>query len=545
MPKFKWLAALVVLAVILAGPLAAQQGGIEGTYRFLKEQPSGTTPSKGSKILLTLLDEGQVDIALSRPGEIVTDSGTYKLNGERISLELPAIGISIKAGPWSLRDEVLSLPIQLFSDKPGTSQWQRIKPEGGAVQVFFARVNDDLERGVPPPEAVKDAADAAKAKDGRITGCEVDPKGEACVIVYEDGHRECLLVATKTSTNRRPTPRPMAPMAADPRTHLICQPHTDPDDPPNKKAIVWAPFNSAPYWSYKESLWNRALGKGRQPVGKIQSFREAGEDLPLIEGKLRSAHYEVTVLKDEAATAKALFEAIMAAGKNPGVLYIASHGTATDGGLIATGAYLGDIEKEGDIHKFLTDAECQRIVRESLPSGYESAADFMGVNALRNQTFLTMWFQATRNIPVAFVAINASFFRRMRDHDGLDLKDSFFYNDSCSSADAERLMEAIGARAYLGRTGPVETRAAAAEAKYLFSSIWRLTVCVTEAVGRMRHAIEAQISVYPEDQVLADVPLGQHEKLRLFGPLRQGPITDVKDVFNPLEKVEIPDATVL
>jgi len=542
MPRLTW-SVLVVWAAVLGQPVAAQQGGIEGAYRFVKDQPSGTAPSEGAEVLLSFGPGGQLDITLSRPGEVVTDTGTYQVNGERISLELPAIGTAAQDGPWSLRDDLLTLPFQLFSDEAGTSEWQRLKPEGGAVQVFFGRVNDELEQGTAPAEAATQAAEAAQAADERITQCEVTPKGEACTITYDDGHRECLVVATKTTTDRQPAPLPMAPMAGDPRTHLVCQPHTAPDDPPNKTAIIWAPFDTAPYYAYEDSLWSSITGGARPMVGRVHSFQEAGEDLPLLERKLRSAHYEVTVLQDRAATAKALYDAIMAAGKNPGVLYISSHGVGGGGGLIATGAYLGTVERESGVHRFSTDPACQRAVRESFPPGYEHTALAEGLDAERQGSVLAMWFQSTRRVPVAFVAISGAFFQRMRERDGVDLSSSLVYNDCCSTADAQGLLEAFRARAYIGHTGAVESKAAAAEAKYVFSAIRRPTVCVTEAVGRMRHAIQAQMSVYPEDQVLAKVPMVQHEKLKLFGPPKQ--MLEVKDIWDPLEKPEIPDATVL
>jgi len=536
-----WLALPVMLSLPL-GPLAAQQGTLEGAYRFVQDQPSGTAPSEGAEVLLSFGPRGQLDITLQRPGEVVTDTGTYRVNGERISLELPAVGTKAQDGAWRLQDDLLTLPFQLFSDEAGTSQWRRVKAEGGAVQVFFDRVNDGLEGGAAPAEAAAQAAEAAKAADQHITACEVAPQGEACVMTYDDGHRECLLVATKTATERQPTPLPMGPMAGDPRTHLVCQPRTAPDDPPNKTAIIWAPFDTAPYYAYEDSLWSSLTGGPRPMVGKVHSFQETGEDLPLLERKLRSAHYEVKVVQDRAATAKALHEAIMAVGGNPGVLYISSHG-ARGGGLIATGAFLGTAEAESRVHKFGTDPECQRVVRETFPPGYERTAEAHGIDAERQGSVVAMWFQTTRRVPVAFVGISSAFINLMRTQDGADFSRSFVYDDCCNSADDQRLLEAFGARAYLGHTGPVQSKAAAAEAKYMFSALRRPTVCVTEAVGRMRHAIEAQQSVYPEDQLLAEVPMEQHERLKLFGPPKQAP--GVEDLWDPLEKPPVPDAIIL
>ncbi len=520
--RFRTLTALSVL-VVAAGLVASAvaQPDIVGLYRFIEDQPADISAAEGAEILLKVEAQGLMYVGASMPGNVLTTQGTYTLNGNLISLDFPELGKSAQNRPWSLEDAILILPLQFIGDGEGTSKWEVVPTGDGPVVRFFQVVNREGEGGTPPEEAVRRAAEEAKRlsaeaeeedeeENVEIEDYEVWDEGEGCTFEFENGHKEIMLVATAGGEKVEAARQPVGPLAVDPRTHIPAKPHTAPDDPASKTALVFAPFHNAPYWATEHRFW------AFQQVlrGKMASWKELGENLELIERKLRSCHYDVTVLMDYNATPRRLHHYITTNKPAPGMIYISTHGGASrDRIYLTTGVYLGPGQSEAEIHDFLGSETVANIMHVNVPAGY------LDQTALRvHEAVAPMWFQQFKNIPVCFLGISDTFFAKMVQDEGVDFRTSFIYANGCSTGKHNALAESSEAKMVLGHVRPTHIPSNCIHAHYLFTRMAKPTFSVREVVGLMKHVVHNRVSVfYPEDAWLAGVREVDNDALILYG----------------------------
>ncbi len=504
----------------LALPALGQQD-IVGLYRFLEDQPADISAAEGAEVLLSVEELGKMYLSASMPENVLTTEGRYQLKGNLISLDFPELGKSVEDGPWSLRDDILILPLQFIGDGEGTSKWEVVPAGDGPVVRFFQVVNREGESGTPPEEAVRRAAEEAKRlsaereeenaeENVEIEDYEVWDEGEGCTFEFENGHKEIMLVAVGSAEKVEAAPQPVGPLATDPRTHISAKPHTAPDDPTNKSAVIFAPFHNAPYWATEHRFW------AFQQVlrGKMGSWKELGEDLEHMERKLRSCHYDVTVLLDHKATPRMLHHHITTNKPAPGVIYISTHaGASRDTIYLTTGVYLGPGRSEADIHEFLGSKTVASILHVNVPPGYLDGTAYR-----IHEAVAPMWFQQFRNIPVAFLGITDKFFAKMVADEGVDFSTSFIYANGCSTVKNTALVEACQAKMLLGNECPTHIPSNCTQARYLFERLAKPTFSVREVVGLMRHVVKNHVSVfYPQDAWLAKVREVDNDALILYG----------------------------
>ncbi|HEX9901628.1 MAG TPA: hypothetical protein VGB72_02080, partial [Acidobacteriota bacterium] len=473
--------------------------------------------------LLSVAPQGAMSVTATKPGEVMTAEGTYQVQGDRISLDFPELGKSVKDGRFSLENDILILPLQFIGDGEGTSKWRRVESGRGPIQRFFTVLNEEFDGRTPAGQAIQRAAEEAKRISAesagqdeafRIKGYTIWVNGAGCTLEFEDGHQEAVLAATASAEEKEAKKQIIGPLAKDPRTHIPAQPHTAPDDPKNKTAILFGPFNNTPFYAVD---WGSVMGIPTPGfVARVTSHSEAGDDLKFLEEKLRSRNYEVISLRDEEATPLALHDAILKHAPAPGLIYMSTHGGATIDHktiFLASGVYLGLVTQESEVHK--SSPRIQEIIRRTVPLGYygPETETRLGVEA---HPVLALWTQKTRNLPVAYLMIRNTFFDKIRK-EGADFSSSFIYANACFSANNSALATSSGARMLLGNRVNANIRAAATQARWIFSRLAKRTFSLREVLGLMKHIVRTSVEIFPEDGWLARVGIEDDQKLVLFG----------------------------
>ena len=512
---------LLVTLVCLIGWTQGFSGqvNIEGRYKFIEDQPANMSAAKGAEILLSVTPMGVMSITASRPGEVMTSQGTYQIKGKRISIDFPEFDKSIKDGPWLLDKDILILPLQFIAEGPGTSKWRRLKTGDGPIQCFFEVFNREYERGTGPGPALQLAAEEARRvstrrssseKALRISSFQPWLDGRGCTFEFEDGHEEAVLAIAGSVETPADKKQVIGPLARDPRTHIPCQPHTSPDDPKNKTAIIFSPYNDTPFYGGFPGM-----AVPTTPV-RVPSHKEFGEDLDFLKDKLESRNYKVIILKDAEATPLALHDAILKHAPAPGLIYFSTHGGATIDGkqvLMGTGVNMGIGLNEDDVHK--NNERITAIMQQTVPAGYygpETETRLM----VEAKPVIPMWRQKARNLPVSYLMIRNSFFDRIRK-EGADFSSSFVYTNGCFTGHNKALAESLRARMFLGNRIEANLRATVTQARWIFARLAKRTFSPRELLGLMKHVVKTRVEIFPEDGWLARVDEASDSNLILYG----------------------------
>jgi hypothetical protein len=115
----------IVLAV-LAGSAKAPAQQIAGTYSLVKDS-DGQTPKQQATIQITFKAGGSLAMRAQQPGEDVTDSGTYSVQANLITLHFKEMVWEANHQPFSLDGCTLTLPFMALksTSAPGSSIWQK------------------------------------------------------------------------------------------------------------------------------------------------------------------------------------------------------------------------------------------------------------------------------------------------------------------------------------------------------------------------------------------------------------------------------------
>jgi hypothetical protein len=189
---------------------ATASSSLYGSYDLVSES-SGWHPAAKARVVLNFVPPGTLALRATRPGESLTDVGTFDVSGSSITLKLPEIGREAVGASYAYDGKTLTLPIQIFSESPGTSVWKRINtardPMREAVQNFFGRAAREGRRA-----AIEALVDEMKANPSVST---VKVSGAATVLVtYRSGYQEFFLAPPVWSGRGGP-----ARSGGSPRTH--------------------------------------------------------------------------------------------------------------------------------------------------------------------------------------------------------------------------------------------------------------------------------------------------------------------------------------
>ena len=129
-------AAVSVIGLALFTGSAAAQAlkAPAGSWHLFKDS-DGRTPASGSVVELNF-GAGTFTFKATKPGETVTDAGTFQINSRQITVAFREMETGRKSGSFSLSADTLVLPFKMLEDKPGFSIW--MTPV--ALQAYLARI---------------------------------------------------------------------------------------------------------------------------------------------------------------------------------------------------------------------------------------------------------------------------------------------------------------------------------------------------------------------------------------------------------------------
>ena len=113
----------LILTILLAAGLSLHAAIPAGTYRLIKDS-NGTTPKTGAVISLKF-SVGKLFLRAAMPGKTVTDSGTYRISGNRITVRFRQFPFKCTSAAYSIADGKLKLPFKVLSGGSGHSLWQK------------------------------------------------------------------------------------------------------------------------------------------------------------------------------------------------------------------------------------------------------------------------------------------------------------------------------------------------------------------------------------------------------------------------------------
>ncbi len=119
-----------IMAAAAALSAAGQQDMLTGTWNFVRDS-DGSVPATGASIIITFNGAGGVTLKAAGPGQNISDSGSYSVRANLISLSLPRLGRSVAGKPFKLSGDELTLPFMVFSAGSGSSTWHRPADLGG------------------------------------------------------------------------------------------------------------------------------------------------------------------------------------------------------------------------------------------------------------------------------------------------------------------------------------------------------------------------------------------------------------------------------
>ena len=147
------LKSICITAVFSLGlfPSASAQS-IAGTY-LLQKDSDGRSPKKQAKVTITFKGgiTGFVSMSAVQPGETVTDSGTFKVMGNLITIKFKEMEWEANRQPFTLQGCTLTLPFLALggSGGPGTSTWikQGCNAGGGSGGGATTSFNPNINTG--------------------------------------------------------------------------------------------------------------------------------------------------------------------------------------------------------------------------------------------------------------------------------------------------------------------------------------------------------------------------------------------------------------
>jgi hypothetical protein len=213
------------------GGNASQSLDLAGTYELVRDS-TGTTPRTGAKVTLVLNADGTLSLRAVQGTEELTDTGTYEVDGDKMTIAFVEQGISAEKGAFKYDGETLEIPVLMFGEGDGSSIWRRggasaqatPRPQATAQAKTYWNLWDldkDLsaaatksyaeavQKGTPAQQALQAAADLAR-RSSTVAEVDVSENGLSLLIRYKTGTidyvmTERLLVPQGVRTNRLPS----------------------------------------------------------------------------------------------------------------------------------------------------------------------------------------------------------------------------------------------------------------------------------------------------------------------------------------------------
>jgi hypothetical protein len=486
------LAALAVLIMLAAGCSSDTEGkgttvSLAGSYHLVRDV-GGTQVKTGATVTLTLKEGGTLTMLAVQPGERLTDTGTWKVTGTTIAIELKDQQLK-GSGEYEFDGTTLRLPILIFGEGKGASEWRRVgapKPSpspttsspGPATEGFkvWDLDHDAAAAGtkvyadaVAAGTSRKDAIARAVAKVKTmpdVSGAEVSANGLNVTITYTDGLHEDIVTERLqrkedigSNWRGRATAgscETLIGQSADPREpgregvnpgggygvqiydqNVQPKPVSSADSPPVKKALLVSPQYDVPHPLH----------------GTPTSIRQAaGDDIECVEASLKKVGYGVDTILGRVDAGKrvnvgdAAIDQLIAklTTQKYGVVYFLGHGYLERSGNGFAGMWMGGIDLDRpEIKAVLGGKKIDRALAVKVKEAYAK---------LWNLT----WDPADPIIDLApdddgtpSIVVKPAFFAQLRTK-GADFSKSLFFIGACSSGSDSRMVAAAAPKAYIG-----------------------------------------------------------------------------------------------
>jgi hypothetical protein len=427
-----------------------------GTYLFIKES-SEYSLGEDAQILLKLQAPNIATIIATKPGiPSVTDTGTFSIQGNKITISFPALGKEATNADYSFDGKQLILPFLAIDDGEGTSTWEKIEYDPHDLIEVISLYHKDL-LAHQSRESALEKMKIRLEKNPRVKKVGIVP-GKSILITYESGYQEFFLTlpgfydsTSKSSSapkknyshflqsvvyNQVAYPlvasMPLPLSYSSSRSQFISdrwlktgiylkyepEPISRGDAPKYKNALILSAFHTLPiYISQKEGV-------------KYLSFKDMGENLDEIIAPLKKIGYQTSPpYIDGQVTVANLYKLF---NQSWGVVYFNTHGGVTDDGdfILATG-------EQVPIKHCRSDAIRDRYVQNYLKKR-------LG-NKVYNQLAPYILVGYVHDI-IPFICVRSGFFKQTKG----DFSSSLVFINGCDSAMNDRLRKAINPRAYLG-----------------------------------------------------------------------------------------------
>ena len=121
--KMRFLKILLVFSGIIVIFSMAISRDLSGTFVF-KGDSDGGKPRENAVITITF-SMGQVVLNAVQPGEVVTDTGIYRVNNDKITIRFNKMSFGCENAFFMYDGKNLSLPFKVLSDGAGYSFWEK------------------------------------------------------------------------------------------------------------------------------------------------------------------------------------------------------------------------------------------------------------------------------------------------------------------------------------------------------------------------------------------------------------------------------------
>jgi hypothetical protein len=475
------------------------------TYSLVKES-DGNHPGAGSQVFLVFSTNGTAYVYACDAAEAEADNGTYSYSGGRLSLHIEQSDLKVNAAfALDLSQSQVTMPFQIFSAKPGTSQWQQ-QPMGldqGILTAYNAATN--IAQTVSPAQAAAQAyayaqawvasessgatgdaaevparflpAHSSRAPCGNYCIASVTSLGDDIKITYKNGQSVLVSLynAAPSCSEGGCTDLTLSSLASDPRVFLDPTTHADGEfDPPNKVADFIA------------------------PVGDI----EDPAALTDMASALEQRGYTVKELLNSDASLLAIANLLKA---HPGFVLVSTHGNTA--GQLLTGQSLST---SGFFSASKLGSAQHELATELTSEGLQSLTNFNvgGTPAYYigepNCSFLVAFSPSSKTCTWK-VVITPTFWQWAESDYGANFSHSLVFISACETDATATLRNTIKARAYFAFTEDVASNFATAVERYLVEALWRPSHSPEETFYNMLRVEKTHQMIYKEDALLQGV----------------------------------------
>ncbi|NNN22027.1 MAG: hypothetical protein HKL80_08525, partial [Acidimicrobiales bacterium] len=486
---------------------------------FLVSDSSGKKPSKGDSVSLNFAPQGKAWLlATSSTGDL-SYGGSWSVNGSNMSLSFSASEFNHKVTfAFQPGQSTVKMPFQVFSTSQGSSTWSlnNIDPVQGAfafAESYAAQSTNGASMSsiddataqylaaltgasvkVSPSLSIvsqdKMAPGFSTASDVRVFEAPtfhpvssnpdlitaIEEVAGGLILQLEGGDTVDVELFGSTMSGSAPRQIKLGPFISDPRTAIPPnRPGNGIDDPPNKTAVLFEPFENEQFMSW--SATGTSLIPAPESFGNAKLV--ADEEKRLIDDK-----YSVKDLSDAKGTVPKLTDDLISGA--PGLLIVDTHGMSN--GDVASGERLGT--------KLSTSVTALDILRKKWTQRYGFPANAFEVAAVPSVVPGTL---------TGVVSLTPNYWKFLKSSKGVDFSKSMVFMNACLTDQTLALVDAIGAKAYFAWYEETATDVSNAVEDYIVRQLVKPTFTSEEVYYNLLRIDLTGLAAYPEDSLFQNV----------------------------------------